>query len=148
VSATTLRRYTTKSWTNCCSVCGKNVIKLFAVTRVTCRLKSRVIQLCQIHFMTKWLKSLQRGKWYCSKWTSPSVRSSKPLVNTGLLSCVGFNAKSAMSRGFDFLSYICAHRFDIVAVTETFLDDPYVILKLFNVDTWCFAVIKIDVVVV
>jgi len=65
------------------------------------------------------------GKWYCSNCTamfSPSVRSSKPLVNTGLLSCVCFNA-SVMSKRFDFLAYICAHRFDVVAVTETFLDD-------------------------
>jgi len=39
------------------------------------------------------------------------------------LSCVCFNARSIVSKRFEFLPYICAHHFFVIAVTETLLDD-------------------------
>ena len=64
--------------------------------------------------------------WLCFKCTehvSQGAMSSQLHTDTHSLSCVCLNGRSIVSKRFDFLAYICAHRFDVVAVTETFLDD-------------------------
>ena len=38
------------------------------------------------------------------------------------LSCIYLNARSILPKRFDLLAYICCHKVDILAVTETFLD--------------------------
>ena len=63
------------------------------------------------------------GVWFCYNCATKLSQSAKPRANTGLLSCVCLNARSVMSKRFDFLAYICARGFDFIAVTETFLDD-------------------------
>ena len=59
----------------------------------------------------------------CTEYVSQGAMSSPLHTDTHSLSCVCLNARSIVSKRFDFLAYICAHRFDVVAVTETFLDD-------------------------
>ena len=58
--------------------------------------------------------------WFCSvcRLTSHQV-STTPHPG---LSCVCFNAQSITAKRLDFVAFICAHLFDVVSVTETFLD--------------------------
>ena len=70
--------------------------------------------------------------WFCS-----ACRLTSHQVPTTGLSCVCFNARSIIAKRLDFIAFICAHLFDVVSVTETFLDqtipDALVVLDGYTV---------------
>ena len=62
--------------------------------------------------------------WICSACESHINQLSKvsdPLT-PNQLSCVCFNVRSILPKRFDLIAYLCAHQFDVVAITESFLD--------------------------
>lgn len=67
----------------------------------------------------KMLKDSSDDPWFC-----PVCRSApqSQIPSQSGLSCVCFNARSIIAKHLDFLAYAYAHQFDVIAVTETFLD--------------------------
>ena len=61
--------------------------------------------------------------WFCSSCSHPEL---KPCVSSDYLNCVCMNARSIVSKKLDLLAYITAHAYDIIAVTETFLDNTII----------------------
>ena len=62
--------------------------------------------------------------WICSASASHINQLSKvsdPLT-PNQLSCVCFNVRSILLKRFDLIAYLCTHQFDVVAITESFLD--------------------------
>ena len=61
--------------------------------------------------------------WYCSTCMNEGSCSRECSEHSeNCLSCVCLNARSVLPKRFDLLAYICSHRVDIMAITETFLD--------------------------
>ena len=60
-------------------------------------------------------------KWYCSVCMSNCNHSSEcSTKENDNLSCICLNARSILPKRFDLLAYLCCHKVDILAVTETF----------------------------
>ena len=62
--------------------------------------------------------------WYCSVCINNESYSSEHCTTQkgSHLSCICLNVRSILPKRFDLLAYICCHKVDILAITETFLD--------------------------
>ena len=89
-------------------------------------------------------KSPTEDSWICSACESHINALSKvgdaPTPPDCLL-CVCLNARSILPKRFDLIAYLSADQFEIVAITESFLDSSIPVIQ-------CFAVIEMDTVVV
>ena len=63
--------------------------------------------------------------WYCSNCCHAAVGGypAVPTPLTGDICCVVMNAHSIVGKRFDLCAYLGAYQIDILAITETFLDD-------------------------
>ena len=77
--------------------------------------------------------------WIC---TLCEMSTGQPASTPGVssdsgLSCVCFNARSILLKRFDLLAFLCAYHFDVVSITETFLDstvpDAQIISSGYNI---------------
>jgi len=94
----------------------KMMIRGCVVMAVTNGYMCLVIALLQYDNM---LKDPSDDPWFCSICRSAS--SSQPPSRPGL-SCVCFIVWSIINKCLDFMAFMYAHQFDVVALTETFLE--------------------------
>lgn len=92
------------------------MMNLFVVILATIRSMSHVTIHCLM------LDNPSNDAWFCCKCYAQTSGVFQSGCSSSL-SCICLNARSIVSKRFDFLAYICANQFDIVAVTETFLDE-------------------------
>ena len=57
--------------------------------------------------------------WFCSNCCNPEA---EPQTSPAHFNCVCMNVRSIISKKLDLLAYVTAHSYDLIAVTETFLD--------------------------
>ena len=62
--------------------------------------------------------------WYCTSCShfEPPVNSSVNVSNPPSLKCIVMNVRSICAKKLDLFAYLAAYPYDIVAITETFLD--------------------------
>ena len=107
-----------------CGICSNQVTDNDEA--VCCDLCNRWIHISCDHSLTSadykmMLDNPSNDPWFCCNCSARTPGVSR-LGCGSSLSCICLNARSVVSKRFDFLAYICANQFDIVAVTETFLD--------------------------
>jgi len=102
------------------------MIKLFAVTCVTFGFTYRVIHLCSVY--DDMVEKSSEDKWYCSKCMHIDYECSQPSDSCSgsvadCLKCLCLNARSIFPKRLDLAAYLASLQYDIIAITESFLDD-------------------------
>ena len=66
-----------------------------------------------------------QDQWYCSQCCLVHSEDNNNNLSqlSGAIKCAVINARSVVGKKFDLYAYLAAHQLDIIAITETFLDD-------------------------
>ena len=111
-----------------CSICGDTVLDDHKA--VCCDLcESWVHVSCDSSLSDEiyddMIKEPSTDPWFCDVCfkLTPINTSNAIDLHPGQLSCACLNARSVLPKRFDIFAFVCAHHIDILAITETFLDD-------------------------
>ena len=92
------------------------------------------------------VKSPSSDPWYCCTCIDLAVDNVCPRQSSSL-NCICFNARSLFPKHFTLLAYLSAVDADVVAITETFLDESILNSIFYSQIMLFFVKIEIDTVV-
>jgi len=114
-----------------CSICERNVLD--GDKAVCCESCDMWVYVsCDSSFSDSvydaMVENPSEDKWYSSKCTKISFECSQPSNScsgsvANCLKCLCLNARSILPKRLDLAAYLASLQYDIIAITESFLDD-------------------------